>query len=263
MRLQRAGKAIATTHCADLAGLSEQRTWPPRFRNRALGQMKTRVRQAARPLNAAPVVRGSIPRAVETGEAHVTKALEPGLPIRLTIVLLPPKRLELRNLIEQILDPHSPRFHQFLTFAQWKASYAPTNDDVQAIAEWASTAGLHEVHRFATNQALVVEGTVSSVQQAFHVQLNEYELGSRHFFGNDRRPTVPTEIAGKIQDILGLNSFARIRSVGAKLPFPEVKSPRFLTAPLSRSPRLTPMRVISRRRRGTFIHAFRIRSVRI
>ena len=47
MRLQRAGKAIATTHRADLAGLSEQRTWPPRFRNRALGQMKTRVRQAA------------------------------------------------------------------------------------------------------------------------------------------------------------------------------------------------------------------------
>ena len=124
--------------------------------------------------SASRLVKGWIPRALQTGEAHVFQPIDPKSTIRLTIALHSAKRAELKKALDDILDPKSPNYRHFLTFDQWKSSYAPSDQDVQAVADWTAAAGLREVHRFAANQLIVVEGSVGAVQQALEVNINEY-----------------------------------------------------------------------------------------
>ena len=189
--------------------------------------------------SASRLVKGWIPRALQTGEAHVFQPIDPKSTIRLTIALHSAKRAELKKALDDILDPKSPNYRHFLTFDQWKSSYAPSDQDVQAVADWTAAAGLREVHRFAANQLIVVEGSVGAVQQALEVNINEYELGDRHFFGNDRPPTVPAEISDRIENIFfGLSSFVRPRSPHESLPLPEIRTPRVPDGPFIQSSEL-------------------------
>ena len=190
------------------------------------------------PQSASRAVKGWIPAAVQTGEAHVFRPIDPELTIRLTIGLHFAKRAELKKALDDILDPNSPNYRHFLTFEQWKSKYAPSDQDVQTVADWAAGVGLHEVHRFAANQLVVVEGSVTAAQQALDVKINEYELGDRHFFANDRAPTVPVEIGDRIENIFGLSSFERPRSPHESLPLPEIRTPQAPSGPFIQSSEL-------------------------
>ena len=170
--------------------------------------------------------RGAVPRPVGDGEAQLVRPLDATLPIRLHLVLLPPKRAELHELARDVGDPRSPHFRQFLSFEQWKSRYAVSDQDVQAVADWASNVGLREVYRFKTNHMLIVEGSIATVQKALAVQLNEYQINGRHFFANDRLPTLPTGIASKVDNVLGLSSFERVTGVSSPRPLPEITVPR-------------------------------------
>jgi subtilase family serine protease len=141
------------------------------------------------------VPRGSVPTAVEQRKARFVQPLAPELPMRITVVLLPPKRSDLQKLVAQITDPRSPRYRQFLTYEQWKREYAPSENDVGVVADWAKQAGLEEVYRFPTNTAVVVQGSVATVERALRVQLSEYDFNGHHFFSNNRRPSLPPDIA--------------------------------------------------------------------
>lgn len=155
---------------------------------------------------------GAVLKSVESGDARKIAPVNPNLPMRLTLILAMPKRDDLAVLIKDQNDPRSPRFHQFLTLQQWKATYAPTDQDVETVANWAKTNGFREIHRFGTNHAIIVEGTVASVEHALHVGFFEYQWGNRQFFANDSRPELPTGISSKLSNVLGLNGFSIRRS---------------------------------------------------
>jgi hypothetical protein len=180
---------------------------------------------------ASRVVKGSMPKPVESGAAQRTSRLDHRTAIQVTIVLQPPNAERLSGLLNEILNPKSVRFHQFLTFEQWKSSYAPTDQDIQAVSDWAAAAGLKEVRRYGSNLALVTQGTVSAAEKTFKVNLNGYRLDSRYFYGNDRRPTVPSEMAGRIKDILGLSSYEHVRGGAFKAPLFDEAKPRVFSGP--------------------------------
>jgi hypothetical protein len=166
-------------------------------------------------------VSGATPAVVATGQARALAPLDPQQPLRLTLVLQPPHQDELQRFLRQALDPRSPRFHQFLTFDQWKARYAPTDSQVAAATAWARANGLASVHQFRNNLALKVEGTAASVERAFRVQLNRYQAGSRRFFSNDRDPALPQAVAGLVKDVQGLNDWEVMRPANGSVDVPD------------------------------------------
>jgi subtilase family serine protease len=158
---------------------------------------------------------GGISHAVAAGEAKLLRPLDAQQMVRLTIVPRSPNREELAKQVAEILDPHSPRFHHFLTFAEWKARYAPSDSEVEAVEQWANTEGMVEVHRFPTNHALVFDASTALVNKVFAITMNQYQLGTATYFANDRKPTLPTQIAGKIDNVLGLSSLETMEPVSA------------------------------------------------
>ena len=170
--------------------------------------------------------RGSIPVPVERRQARFVQSLAPAQSMRVTLILLPPRRSDLEKLVAQITDPQSPNYRQFLTFQQWKQDFAPSENDMSIVADWANKAGLSEVYRFPTNTGIVVQSTVDTVQRALSIQLSEYEFEGHHFFANNRRPSLPPSIAARVDNILGLNSFEQLHAAGSGPAIVDMPAPR-------------------------------------
>jgi subtilase family serine protease len=151
--------------------------------------------------------------------------------MHISLVLAPPRRSELAQLAVDVTDPHSPRFRHFLSYAEWKSRYAPSDADMEAVANWAAKAGFREVHRFSTNGLLVVEGPVATVERAFLTNISEYAVGQTHFFANNRAPSLPPDIANRIDNILGLSSFEQVHPANSDPRPQSIAVPRAPTGP--------------------------------
>jgi hypothetical protein len=163
----------------------------------------------------AGVVVGAVPDAVSSGQAARIGDLADAAKVQITIVLMP-KRAALAAQADAVNDPASPRFHHFLTFAEMKAQFMPSDADVASVETWARNGGLSEVNRWSTNHAIVLAGSAAQVNALLGVKLGQYRLRGATYFANDRAPTVAASVAPTIADILGLNSLDRFQpaSVG-------------------------------------------------
>lgn len=154
---------------------------------------------------------GGVPGPVAEGRAQIGERLNPAQMLRLTLVLQPPHQEELQRFLREVQDPGSPRFHQYLSFDEWKARYAPPAADLARVQAWARRVGLNVVHEFRNSLALKVESDVDTIEAAFGVRLNVYQFGTRRFFANDRNPQLPPELAGILKNVHGLNNYYQMR----------------------------------------------------
>lgn len=143
-----------------------------------------------------------------------------GLPLRNGVALT--------NLLREIYDPASPQFHHFLTPEQFTAQFGPTEEEYQAVVNFAQASGLTVTGMHPNRMLLNVRGKARDVEKALHVTLHTYKhpTEARDFFAPDVEPSVPSGLP--IQDIGGLENYRR--------PHPKYK---FKTAFTNTAPRAT------------------------
>ena len=111
--------------------------------------------------------------------------------------------------LQQLYDPTSPVYHQYLTPDQFAEKFGPTKDDYAAVMNFAKANGLR-ITAMHSNRLLVdVEGPASAVETAFQVKMMEYQhpTESRKFYAPDVEPSIPSGIA--ILDVSGLSNYSR------------------------------------------------------
>ncbi len=116
---------------------------------------------------------------------------------------------QLKTLLQQVSDPSSPGYRQYLSPDEFTAKFGPTEQDVQSVVDYLKSKGL-QVKRVHANRMLVeVEGQASDVENAFNLTLKTYHhpTENRDFFAPDVEPSVPTAVP--VQDIQGLNNYYR------------------------------------------------------
>ena len=155
-------------------------------------------------------IAGATPEPVARGLARDTGRMNPAQMLRLTLTLEPRNGDEFERFLRDVQDPGSPQFHRFLSFDEWKRRFAPLDGDVARVEAWGRGSRLSAIHRFRNNLALKIEGTAAAVENAFGVELHQYQLGARRFFSNDRDPILPPELAGVLKNVQGLNSYYRV-----------------------------------------------------
>jgi subtilase family serine protease len=155
------------------------------------------------------VLHGHVPPAVArfnlqpTGQLPATKGLHLaiGLPLR--------NQEALTDLIQQLYDPASPNYHQYLTPEQFTEQFGPTEQDYQKVIAFAKRNGLTVTGTSANRVLLDVSGSVADIEKAFQVTMRTYRhpTEARDFFAPDTEPTV--DVALPVVDIQGLNDFSR------------------------------------------------------
>ena len=155
------------------------------------------------------------PQAVREGKATRFSHYNPDLKLRLVLNLQPPHLAEEDKFIKQLVTKGSPNFHKFLSQDEWNARFAPSVEDEQAVVEWAQSVGLTVIKRYPNRLLVSVEGTAGTIEKAFGVTINNYQVGDEVDYSNDRDPVIPTRLTGILSGVAGLNSIERVHRIGS------------------------------------------------
>jgi uncharacterized membrane protein len=147
---------------------------------------------------------GHVPQAVAS--SRVLDELPRGTPLNLAIGLPLRNQPELDALLVQLSDPSSPNFRRYLTAEQFAAEFGPTEQDYQALIQFARENGLVVTGTHPNRLLLDVSGDVADIERVFHINVLVYRHPVRgDFYAPDSEPSVDLET--KILSISGLDNF--------------------------------------------------------
>ena len=87
-------------------------------------------------------------------------------------------------LIDELHDPQSPNFHQWLTAAEIGTRFGPAASDVQTVIGWLKQHGF-TVNSLLANQMIIdFSGTAGLVNAAFHTEIHNLSVNGEAHFAN-------------------------------------------------------------------------------
>lgn len=188
------------------------------------------VVQAPLPLGVSGPLPGHTAPQVLDGTAIRVAHYSPELMLRLVLAVKPPHMAEEEKFLKELQDPNSPNFHKFLTAAEWDARFAPSAADEQKVVDWAKSEGLTVTNRFSNRLLVDLEAPAGTIEKAFGVTINNYQVGEELDFANDRDPVLPASLNGVVYAVLGLNSIQRMH--GSMPSMKMAKGPDYAPGPV-------------------------------
>jgi hypothetical protein len=151
------------------------------------------------------ILRNHVPQAVN--QSRRLGPLSPQARLNLAIGL-PLRNSENLNLfVEQVADPTSPAYRQYLSAPEFAERFGPTEKDYNALIGFFRANGFVISGTHANRMILDVSGPVSAIEQTFHVTMTAWQHPRRgQFFAPDRDPSVEADV--ELLDVSGLDNFA-------------------------------------------------------
>jgi subtilase family serine protease len=114
----------------------------------------------------------------------------------------------LKAFLEELYDPNSRIYHQFLTPKEFTERFGPTQAESDTVVKFAKENGLAVVGGSRDGMEVQVRGTVSAVEAAFHVTMRTYQhpTENRTFYSPDREPT--TTLPFHLWHVSGLDNYS-------------------------------------------------------
>jgi subtilase family serine protease len=149
-----------------------------------------------------------IPDAVAQRKAAMAGTVDPKQPLKVALQLPLRNQPELTQLLHDLYDSSSPRFHKYLSVSEFTARFGPTAEDYKKVVRWAKSEGLNVTTTTANRRLVGVEGSVQKINRAFKVQMSNYQhpLEGRVFYSADREPN-PAGLSVPLLQITGLSNY--------------------------------------------------------
>ncbi|MGV2290160.1 S53 family peptidase [Trinickia sp. YCB016] len=135
--------------------------------------------------------------------------LELSQPLHITVVLKGRNDEQLDEFLRELNEPGSANFHHYLTSAQFKQRFAPTDAQVQAVVSHLRANGFSNITVSANNKLVSADGNANNVQGAFNATLKRFTYRGKAVYGNDSLAQVPSELGGVVDAVLGLQNAER------------------------------------------------------
>src|SRR6202789_4497620 len=142
------------------------------------------------------------------GQAPSGGRLPAAQSMRLVLVLPLRNQETLDSFLKELYDPSSPSYRRFLTVEEFTAKFGPTQEDYNAVINFAEAHGLRVVGTSSNRVNLDVKGSVASIEEASHLTMGIYQhpTEDRTFYGPDREP--PPDLAVRLWHISGLDNYS-------------------------------------------------------
>jgi len=113
----------------------------------------------------------------------------------------------LKDYIEELHNPKSSSFHQWLTSAEFAEYFGIDKQDVTTVETWLKSEGF-TVHG-ATPSGLVVDfsGTAGQVRNSLHTEIHHYSVGGVKHLANASDPKIPTALTPAVAGVISLHDF--------------------------------------------------------
>jgi len=153
--------------------------------------------------------------------------------IQLQLRLSPAQEAAAEALADQLQQPGSPQFHQWLTPDQYADQFGVAPDDIAAISTWLQSHGFTVHAASPSRMTIEFSGNASQVREAFGTEIHTLNVNGELHIANVRDPSIPAALAPAIEGIVSLNDFRPHRMVVPKpqYTFPLGGAPFFGVVP--------------------------------
>jgi subtilase family serine protease len=149
-----------------------------------------------------------IPDAVEKRRASMAGTVDPKERLKVALQLPLRNQAELTQLLHDLYDPRSTRFHKYLSVSEFTERFGPSEADYKKVMAWAKSKDLKVVAKTANRRLVGVEATVDKINRAFQVRISNYRHPSegRIFYSADREPA-PAGLSVPLLQITGMSNY--------------------------------------------------------
>jgi subtilase family serine protease len=112
-----------------------------------------------------------------------------------------------RTRIDELHNPSSPRFHQWMTAGEFGRAYAPAREDVAKITAWLESHGFTVNTVYPSGMMIDFSGTASQVREAFHTSIRHFDVKGRRHIANASDPEIPAALAPAVAGVVSMHDF--------------------------------------------------------
>ena len=159
--------------------------------------------------------------AADLGLAAANTRLQ-GMSIRFTMTAAQEAALD--QLLVDLQDSSSPRYHQWLTPAQFAAQFGLSSGDIAKVTAWLTSQGFTVTGVAQGGTFVTFDGTVAQAQAAFATSIHSLSVNGETHFANITNAQVPSAFASVVAGITGLHDFRLKSRVRASVVKPEYTS---------------------------------------
>ncbi|KVT07002.1 peptidase S53 [Burkholderia sp. MSMB1078WGS] len=140
-------------------------------------------------------------------DTHVTP-LELSQPLHVTVVLKNRNTDQLDAFLRDVNQPGSASYRRYLTPAQFKARFAPTDAQVAAVVAHLKASGFGNIAVSENNTLISADGNASNVQRGFQASIKRFNYRGKPAYANDSAALVPASLGSIVDSVLGLQNAA-------------------------------------------------------
>ncbi len=160
---------------------------------------------------------GAVPRYPSGARSVGTLSTSARIPI--LVALSPRDPSALARYAAAVSEPGSSLYRHFLTVAQFRARFAPTNQQIAAVEASLRSHGLAPGSVTANGLLVPVSASAGRLESAFGTSFAQVKLRSgRTAFANTRAPQFDTSVASLIEGVIGLDTLTHPHTLSPDLP---------------------------------------------
>jgi len=111
-------------------------------------------------------------------------------------------------LAQAVSDPHSSSYGHYLTPAQFRQQFAPSQAQVGQVQSWLRSQGLTVNYTPGNNHYVSAEGTVAQAAAAFGTSFGLYKVRGQTVRSPSSEISVPASLADTVTGVIGLDDSA-------------------------------------------------------
>jgi subtilase family serine protease len=112
-------------------------------------------------------------------------------------------------LAQAVSDPHSSSYGKYLTPAQFRQQFAPSQAQVGAVQSWLKSQGFDVQYTPTNNHYVSAEGTVAQAAAAFGTGFGMYSVEGLTLRSPSADVSIPSSLAGIVSGVIGLDDSAQ------------------------------------------------------
>jgi large repetitive protein len=130
---------------------------------------------------------------------------------RMMLVLAPSpsEEAELKQLLDDQQNRHSPNYHHWLSAADFGTRFGVSDSDMQNVLAWLESSGFSVEGVSAGKRWVVFNGTSSQVENAFHTVMQYYRVDGKTYVANSTDIAIPARLSAITRGVVSLNNFGR------------------------------------------------------
>ena len=145
---------------------------------------------------------------VLNGEAKLVGQLPATQTMRFDAVLALRHQPELENFLQELYDPTSPSYKQYVTPRQFAERFGASQEDYDALIAFAKANGFKVIGGSLQSRDVQFSAPVANINKAFHITMAVYQhpTENRTFFSPDREPSA--DLPMQLWHISGLDNYS-------------------------------------------------------